>query len=91
MMGAVSSSEISVNIHQTTQCYIPEDSYLYSHRNIKSHDAYFPQKYFHIYSEDSRNYKLAITIFMVYINAELVSLPANDFNCLTVLRQLTIK
>jgi hypothetical protein len=34
-----SSSETSVNIYQITQCYIPEDSHLYSRRreNLKSH------------------------------------------------------
>jgi hypothetical protein len=39
MMAAVSSSETSVNIYQTTLCNIPEDSHLYIRRcaNLKSH------------------------------------------------------
>jgi hypothetical protein len=31
MIEAISSSETSVNIHQTTQCYIPEESHLHTH------------------------------------------------------------
>jgi hypothetical protein len=39
MMEAVSSSETSVNIYQTTQCNISEDSHLHTRRceNLKSH------------------------------------------------------
>jgi hypothetical protein len=38
MMEAVSSSEMSANIYQTTRCYIPEDSHLHTRReNLKSH------------------------------------------------------
>jgi hypothetical protein len=38
MLEAVSFSETSVRIYQTTWCYIPEDSYLHSrhHENVKS-------------------------------------------------------
>jgi hypothetical protein len=38
MMGAVSISETSVNIYQSTRCNIPEDSHLNirSHENLKS-------------------------------------------------------
>jgi hypothetical protein len=34
-MEAVSSSETSVNIYHTTQCYIPEDGHFYTHRRKK--------------------------------------------------------
>jgi hypothetical protein len=39
MMEAASSSETSVNISQTTRCYIPEDSHLHTRRrdNPKFH------------------------------------------------------
>jgi hypothetical protein len=39
MMEAVSSSETSVNIYQTTQCNIPEESHLHTNHseNLKSH------------------------------------------------------
>jgi hypothetical protein len=35
MMEAVSSSKTSVNIYQTTRCYIPEDSNLHNLRREK--------------------------------------------------------
>jgi hypothetical protein len=39
MMGAVNSSEMSINIYQTTLCSIPDDSHLHTrHRkNLKCH------------------------------------------------------
>jgi hypothetical protein len=39
MMEAVSSSEMSINIHKTTWHYIPEDSHLHTYHceNLKSH------------------------------------------------------
>jgi hypothetical protein len=37
MMEAISSSDTSVNIHQTTQCYVPQDSHLrVPHNNDKT-------------------------------------------------------
>jgi hypothetical protein len=41
MMEAVRSSGTSVNIYQTSWCYIPEDNHLYTCRrgNLKSHQA----------------------------------------------------
>jgi hypothetical protein len=38
MIEAVSSSETSVNMHQTTWCYIPEDGHVHAHHceNLKS-------------------------------------------------------
>jgi hypothetical protein len=46
MMDAVSASEMSVIIYQTTQCNIPEDSHLYMHchENLKSYQG--RQNYF---------------------------------------------
>jgi hypothetical protein len=42
MMKAVSSSETSINIYQTTRCYIQEDSYLHTRRRkiLKFHPVF---------------------------------------------------
>jgi hypothetical protein len=42
MIEAVSSSETLVNIYQTTQFNMPEDSHLHTphHKNLKSHEKY---------------------------------------------------
>jgi hypothetical protein len=44
MMEAVRTSETSVNSHQSTLLYNPEDSHLHSHRreNLNSYLFYFP-------------------------------------------------
>jgi hypothetical protein len=41
MMEAITSYETSVNIYQTTQCNIPEDSHLHTrhYENLKSHQV----------------------------------------------------
>jgi hypothetical protein len=41
MMEAVSSSEMSVSIYQTTRCYMTDDSHLHTRRreNLRSHDV----------------------------------------------------
>jgi hypothetical protein len=52
MMETVSSSETSVSIYQTSQCNMPEDSYLHSRlcENRKSHNIC------HVFTKNAQNF-----------------------------------